>query len=233
MSTYHFVARVDHAIATFPSWPQAMSRQAGNLLADATGTTGYWQRTVLGLVVAIFGLPILFYVLTHPALLRRRLRSGPLAEPEPSQRIIVVLFLLAILTLGIVSALDHNHGWSTVPVFVVLLGDLLVAGGLVLVLFVFRANPFAASTVTVEQGQTVISTGPYAFVRHPMYSGLLSVLLGLPLALGSWWGLLIFPLLVAILIFRLRDEERYLAEHLPGYREYCSRVRYRLVPGVW
>jgi protein-S-isoprenylcysteine O-methyltransferase Ste14 len=144
-----------------------------------------------------------------------------------------MLFLLGILALGVVSALDHKHGWSNVPVFVILLGDLLVAVGLVLVLLVFRANPFAASTVTVEHGQTVISTGPYAFVRHPMYSGLLLVFLGLPLALGSWWGLLIFPLLVAVLIWRLTDEERYLAEHLPGYREYRSRVRSRLIPGVW
>ena len=132
-----------------------------------------------------------------------------------------------------VSALDHDSGWSHVPVYVVLIGDLLVAGGLVLVLLVFRANPFAAATVNVETGQTVISTGPYALVRHPMYSGGLLLFLGVPVALGSWWGLVLFLPMLVLIIWRLEDEETYLSNHLPVYRDYCAKVTHRLIPYIW
>jgi protein-S-isoprenylcysteine O-methyltransferase Ste14 len=135
--------------------------------------------------------------------------------------------------MGVVLARDHASGWSHVPVFVVLLGDLLVAAGLVLVWLVFRANPFAAAAVNVETGQTVISTGPYALVRHPMYSAGLLLFLGIPVALGSWWGLVLFPPLLVLVIWRLLDEERYLSIHLPGYRDYCAKVRRRLIPSIW
>jgi protein-S-isoprenylcysteine O-methyltransferase Ste14 len=129
--------------------------------------------------------------------------------------------------------LDNDFGWSHVPVFVVLLGDLLVAAGLVLVLLVFRVNSFAAATVNVETEQTVISTGPYALVRHPMYSGGLLLFLGVPLALGSWWGLVLFPPILVLIIWRLKNEERYLSNHLPGYRDYCAKVTHRLIPSIW
>jgi protein-S-isoprenylcysteine O-methyltransferase Ste14 len=196
-------------------------------------TAPYWQAEVFAVVWVVSGLPITFYLLTHPALLQRRLRSGPLAEPEPRQRIIISLFLLAVLAMGVVVALDHDSGWSDVPVFVALLADLLVAVGLALLWLVLRANPFAASTVTVESGQTVISTGPYSLVRHPMYSAGLLLFLGVPIALGSWWGLVVFLPLLALLIWRLLDEEAYLSTHLPGYPDYCAKVRRRLMPAIW
>ncbi len=192
-----------------------------------------WRATVFGLVFLACSLPILFYVLTHPALLRRRARIGPVAEPEPRQRIIVSLLLLCVAALGAVSGLDHEFGWSSVPVFVVLLGDVLVASGLLLIWLVFRANPFAAATVNVEPEQTVISTGPYALVRHPMYSGGLLLFLGIPFALGSWWGLILFVPLLVLIIWRLKQEERYLSTHLPGYRDYCAKVIHRLIPFIW
>jgi protein-S-isoprenylcysteine O-methyltransferase Ste14 len=203
------------------------------LVSGAAGTTAYWQVEVFALVWVVFCLPILFHLLTHPALLRRRLRCGPVAEPEPRQRIIIALLLLCLLALSVVLALDHKFGWSHVPVSVVLLGDLLVATGLVLVWLVFRANPFAAATVNVEKGQTVISRGPYALVRHPMYSAGLLLFLGAPLALGSWWGLVLFPPILVLIIWRLKNEERYLSTHLPGYRDYCARVTHRLIPYIW
>jgi len=120
-----------------------------------------------------------------------------------------------------------------VTVFVVLLGDLLVASRLILIWLVFRANPFAAATVNVETEQTVISRGPYALVRHPMYSGGLLLFLGAPLALGSWWGLVLFPPILVLIIWRIRNEERYLSTHLPGYRDYCAKVTHRLIPSIW
>jgi protein-S-isoprenylcysteine O-methyltransferase Ste14 len=192
-----------------------------------------WRTTVFGLVLLTFSLPMLFHVLTHPALLRRRLRIGPVAEPEPQQRLIVSLLPLCAVALGAVVGLDHEFGWSHVPVFVVLFGDLLVASGLLLIWLVFRANPYASATVNVETEQTVISTGPYAFIRHPMYSGGLLLFLGIPVALGSWWGLVsVLPILV-LMLWRLKQEERYLSTHLPGYRDYGAKVPHRLIPFLW
>jgi protein-S-isoprenylcysteine O-methyltransferase Ste14 len=141
-----------------------------------------------------------------------------------------VLWLAALF---VVLILDLHLGWSHVPVFVVPIGDLLVAGGLLLVWLAFRVNSYAASTVNVEPGQPVISTGPYALVRHPMYSGGLLLFLGIPMALGSWWGLILFPSMLVLLILRLKNEERYLSDHLSGYRDYCARVTHRLIPYIW
>jgi protein-S-isoprenylcysteine O-methyltransferase Ste14 len=203
------------------------------LVSGAAGTMAYWQAEVFSLVWLAFSLPIVFYLLTHPALLWRRLRGGPVGEPEPRQKIIISLLLLCVAALSVVLVLDNDFGWSHVPVFVVLLGDLLVAAGLVLVWLVFRVNPFAAATVNVETEQTVISTGPYALVRHPMYSGGLLLFLGVPLALGSWWGLVLFPPILVLIIWRLKNEERYLSNHLPGYRDYCAKVTHRLIPSIW
>jgi protein-S-isoprenylcysteine O-methyltransferase Ste14 len=176
---------------------------------------------------------IFLYLLAHPALFLRRLRAGPIAEREASQKIIISLTLALITALAIVIALDMRNGWSDVPTAIALVGDALFGAGLLLVLLVFSVNQFAAASVQVEAGQTVISRGPYAFVRHPMYSGGLLLFLGIPLALGSWWGLALYPAFVVLIVWRLMDEERYLLSHLPGYEEYRRRVRYRLIPSVW
>jgi protein-S-isoprenylcysteine O-methyltransferase Ste14 len=206
---------------------------AHGLVSGAAGPTAYWQLKVVGVIWAAGILPVLFYLVTHPALLMRRARGGPLAEPQPSQKIIVTLVVLCVLALFAASVLDSVHGWSHVPSPIVLVGDLLVAAGLVLLNLVFRVNPYAAAAVTVEPGQTVISTEPYALVRHPMYSAGLSLFLGAPLALDSRWGLLLFlPILVGI-IWRLLDEERHLSFHIPGYRDYCAKVTHRLIPSIW
>jgi len=114
-----------------------------------------------------------------------------------------------------------------------LIGDALIAIGFFLVFFVIKVNTFAASTVQVAEGQKVISTGPYAVVRHPMYAGSFPILIGTPLALGSWWGLSALIVFVPALIWRLVDEEGFLRKNLPGYTEYTAKVRFRLVPYVW
>jgi protein-S-isoprenylcysteine O-methyltransferase Ste14 len=203
------------------------------LASAAAGTVTYWQLIVFAVVWGAGILLILFHLVTHPALFRRRLRVGPRAEPAPRDRIIALLLVLCVLALAAVTALESVSGWSQDPVVVVLLGDLLVAGGLVLVFLAFRANPFAASMVQVEPEQTVISTGPYALVRHPMYSGGLLLFLGAPVALGSWWGLVLFPPILVLFIWRLKNEETYLSTRLPGYRDYCAKVTYRLIPSIW
>jgi protein-S-isoprenylcysteine O-methyltransferase Ste14 len=140
---------------------------------------------------------------------------------------------LGFIGLLIVPALDHRFAWSHLPPYAALTGDLLVALGFLAVFFVFRANSFSSATIELASDQKVISTGPYAWVRHPMYAGGLVLLLGMPIALGSWWGLLVVAAIVPALIWRLIDEERFLSRELPGYVEYRHKVRYRLIPLVW
>jgi protein-S-isoprenylcysteine O-methyltransferase Ste14 len=133
----------------------------------------------------------------------------------------------------VVPAVDHRFGGSGLPAVVVLAGDVLVVGGFLMVFFVFRENTFASATVEVAREQRVISTGPYALVRHPMYAGSLVWLIGMSLALGSKWGPLVLLLILPALMWRLLDEEKLLTDNLPGYWEYCQTVRYRLLPHVW
>jgi len=129
--------------------------------------------------------------------------------------------------------LDHRFGWSSVPASVSVLGDALIALAFLFIFFVFKENSYGASTIQIAEGQTVISTGPYALVRHPMYAGALVMLIGTPIALGSWWGLFAVLLILPVLIWRLLDEERFLRQNLAGYAEYQTKVRYRLLPCIW
>ena len=168
-----------------------------------------------------------------PALLRRRLRGGPTAEKETVQKIIVLVISIDFVGLLVVPALDHRFGWSSVPLFCRLAGDLLVVVGFYITFLVFKENTSAAATVEVAPDQRVITTGPYTHLRHPQYAGALLYLGGMPLALGSWWALLVFAGTVPFLIWRLLDEEKLLAAELPGYTEYRRRVRSRLIPGIY
>jgi protein-S-isoprenylcysteine O-methyltransferase Ste14 len=221
------------------AWSQRILHAWGGnaLVFGALGTTAYWQGQVFAVVWIVCILPTLFQIQTHPALRRRRAPMVGVAEKDARQRLIVALLALGMLALLVVSlvsgGLDSQLGVSSVPVPAVLFGDLLVASGLLLVWLVFRVNAYAASTVTVEPEQPVISTGPYALVRHPMYSGWLLLMLGVPVALGSWWGLVLFPPLLLVTIWRLTNEETYLCTHLPGYQDYCARVTHRLIPFIW
>jgi protein-S-isoprenylcysteine O-methyltransferase Ste14 len=171
--------------------------------------------------------------LKDPLLLERRKNVGPAAEQNVAQRIIMSIALLSIMALLVFCALDHRFGWSQVTGGVALAGDVLVALGLLINLFVFKANSFGGSTVQTFEDQKVISTGPYALVRHPMYVGVLIMMTGVPLALGSWGGLMILALMLPVLVWRILDEEKILKKDLPGYTEYTQKVRYRLAPYLW
>ena len=164
-----------------------------------------------------------------PALLARRVNN---TEKEQTQKFIHFFINLVFVAASVVSALDHRFGWSAVPTYGVVAGDVLVALGMLIIFFVFRENTFTASTVQVAAGQKVISTGFYALVRHPMYVGGLVFIFGIPLALGSWWGLLTFIPLTLLIVWRILDEERFLVKNLQGYGEYRSAVKYRLIPFV-
>lgn len=197
-------------------------------------TLDYWQAWLFLAVFSASTLAITVYLMRKDQnLLRRRMNAGPAAEKEKSQQIIQFIAALAFIATIVFPALDHRFAWSTVSVHVVLAGNALVAIGFGIMFFVFKANSFAAATIAVDAEQKVVSTGPYAIVRHPMYIGALIMLLGVPLALGSWWGLLTIIPIALVIVWRLLDEERFLVRSLPGYTEYRDKVRYRLVPLVW
>src|SRR5262249_5253564 len=160
-----------------------------------------------------------------PALLERRLRGGPTAEKRPAQKLIMLGASLGFVALLVVPALDHRLGWSAVPFGVVVGGDALVAVGFYLISVVYREHTFTSATIEIAEHQQVVSTGPYAIVRHPMYASASLYLLGTPLALGSYWGFVAMAAMMPFLIWRLLDEERFLARNLPGYVEYQQRVR--------
>ncbi|OBK73790.1 isoprenylcysteine carboxylmethyltransferase family protein [Mycobacterium sp. 1274761.0] len=206
----------------------------GLLVFPAAGTFDYWQAWVfIAVFIVSTMVPTTYLAVKYPDALRRRMASGPWNETRLVQKLIVVGILLANAAAGVVSGLDHRFGWSTVPTAIVIVGNVLVFGGLVLAELVVIQNNYAAATITVEKGQPVVSTGVYGVVRHPMYVGALIMMVGMPLALGSYWGLL--TLIPATLVFaaRITDEEKALRQELDGYDAYTEKVRYRMLPGVW
>jgi protein-S-isoprenylcysteine O-methyltransferase Ste14 len=206
----------------------------GLLLFVPAGTIRYWQAWVYLLIfMGASVLATLYLLRKDRALLERRMSGGPMAERRPAQKLIMLGTSVGFIALLVVPALDRRFGWSTVPFGGVVAGNALVAIGFSLILLVYRENTFSSATIEVATNQQVISTGPYAVVRHPMYASASLYLLGTPLALGSYWGLVPIAATVPFLIWRLIDEERFLSVNLPGYPEYQRRVRHRLVPFVW
>jgi protein-S-isoprenylcysteine O-methyltransferase Ste14 len=205
----------------------------GVLLFLPAGTFDYWQAWVFLAVFCIASIFSAVYLLKKdPAALERRMH-GPAAETRPVQKVVAAGVYVLVSALLVFSALDHRFGWSPVPAAVSLADDALVAIGLGITILVVIQNSYAAATVTVEVSQTVVSTGLYGLVRHPMYIGAMILMAGIPLALGSWWGLAVLIPCVVGVAFRIRDEERMLTNELNGYRDYTKTVHHRLVPYVW
>jgi protein-S-isoprenylcysteine O-methyltransferase Ste14 len=206
----------------------------GAMIFAAAGTLDYWQAWIF--LACYFGSSLvisLWLFRNDPALLERRMRGGPLAEGERNQKIIVAIISLGFIALLVVPGLDRRFGWSHMSAWVAIAGDVLLIAGWLGILAVFRANTFAAATIQVASGQRVISTGPYAIVRHPMYAAALLMLLGIPVSLGSWWGVLVLAAILPALAWRLLDEERVLVRDLEGYADYRRKVRWRLIPHLW
>lgn len=212
----------------------ALAVSIGLLLFVSAGTAQYWQGWVyLGIFTGASLLITLYLMKKDPALLKRRMNGGPTAEREPAQKVIMLFASVGFIGLLVVPALDHRFGWSMVPLPVVTGGNALVTIGFYLIFLVYRENTFTSATIEVAEDQKVISTGPYAVVRHPLYASALLYLVGTPLALGSYWGLLALLFMTLFLIWRLFDEEKFLAKNLPGYTQYQKQVQHRLVPYVW
>jgi protein-S-isoprenylcysteine O-methyltransferase Ste14 len=198
------------------------------------GTLDFWQGR---LFLAVFGASVIaisaYLLVRDPGLVERRMHAGPVAESRSTQKIIQAVTGLCFVGMLIVGGLDRRFGWSQVPAAVVVLANAIVPVSFGIIYLVFRENSFAGSTIQVAEQQRVITTGLYAHVRHPMYAGALPMLIAMPVALGSWWGLLLLIPMCAGLIARIFDEERVLSAELPGYDAYRRTVPWRLIPMVW
>lgn len=198
------------------------------------GSVSFWQGWLYGFVFVAATTAITIYFLKHdPKLVERRMQVGPTAEQEPAQKIIMTISLLGFVLLLALPGLDYRWHGSTLPLWLVLAANIGVAVSFAIFFVVLKANSYAASTIRVEANQPVVSTGPYAIVRHPLYSGALLLLASTPLALGSYWSLGIALVMGPVLVWRLLDEERFLIQNLPGYADYCRANRSRLIPWIW
>jgi protein-S-isoprenylcysteine O-methyltransferase Ste14 len=206
----------------------------GSMLFLPAGTFDYWQAWVfLAVVLVSAWAPTVYLLRTDPVALEGRMSGGPAAETRIAQKVVIAGLYFSLAAMVVVSVLDHRFGWSPVRTAICLVGDVLVAVGLGVVALVTIQNSYAASTVRVRADQRVVSTGLYGMVRHPMYTGNVIMLVGIPIALGSYWGLVFVVPGLIVLAWRIRDEEKLLREELTGYHEYTQTVRYRLVPLMW
>jgi protein-S-isoprenylcysteine O-methyltransferase Ste14 len=198
------------------------------------GTLDYWQGwAYLCTSVVVSGLYTLYVTIHDPALLVRRWKIGPSQEKELAQKVIVGFMLVAFAAALILPLLDYRFDGSSVPWFVSVIGDLLVMLSFYVFYLVSKVNTYAAASVRVEEDQKVIESGVYGLVRHPMYFGALFLIVGTPLALGSWLTLFLIPVFLITLYFRIAGEEQVLIRDLPGYVAYRQKVKRRLVPFVW
>ena len=206
----------------------------GLALFVPAGTFHYWQAWVfIAVFTAATLVPNLYLAVKDPAALQRRMKAGPTAETRVVQKFVISATILAVAVMLVLSALDHRFGWSDVPVAVTVVGNVLVAVGLLVAELVVIQNSYAAANITVEVDQKLVSTGLYGLVRHPMYVGALIMMVGTPLALDSYWGLIAIAAGLLVLALRILDEEKMLRQELAGYDDYMQKVPFRLVPYLW
>ena len=206
------------------------------LVFAPAGSFRFWQAWVFIGQFALFNVFFIGYFLARdPELIERRLKAK---EQRAEQRRFKVIWMLLWTAVLVLPGFDYRFGWSEswlggVPVWLAVLAQVIVACAWVVIFVVFRYNTFAAAVVQVEAGQKVITTGPYGLVRHPMYSGLVLMMLAIGFALGSYLAVVPSLLKIPLLMYRIFDEERFLRADLPGYADYCKQTRWRLAPGVW
>ncbi len=203
----------------------------GLLILIPAGTFNYWQVYVYFTVLVIPMIVVLFYFLKNdPKFLGRRTKTR---EKEKQQKLISVLSAIIFLSGYIISGLDHRFSWSNVSIYFIIIADVIIFFGYLIIFFVFKQNSYASNIVEINENQKIISTGLYGIVRHPMYVGVLIMFIPTPIALGSYWGLIPFALLPVSLVLRILNEEKVLAENLNGYKEYCQKTKFRLIPFIW
>jgi protein-S-isoprenylcysteine O-methyltransferase Ste14 len=203
----------------------------GLMLFLPAGSLNYWQAWIF---MGVLFIPVMFvvsYFLKHDrGLLERRMKFK---EKEAEQKTIIKITDLIFFVGFLIPGFDYRYGWSKVPTAVVIISDIIIFLGYLLVFFVFRENSYTSRIIEVDKKQKVISTGPYSVIRHPMYAGVISMFIFMPLALGSYWALIFFIPVIVLVILRTLNEEEVLLRDLKSYKEYCQKVRYRLIPGVW
>lgn len=203
----------------------------GLMLFLPAGSIMYWQAWIYCSVIFVPMAFIIFYLFNQdPELLERRMR---LREKEEKQKTIIKVAYIFFFIGFVIPGLDHRYHWSNVPVLLVITANAIVLSGYLLCFLVFQENSYASRIIEVEKGQNVITTGPYAIVRHPMYLGVLLMFLFTPLALGSYLALIFFLPLIPLIVLRLLNEEKVLLRELRGYKKYCQKTRYHLVPFIW
>lgn len=197
----------------------------------SAGTVFYWEAWLYLAVLLVPVVWIVAYLLRQaPDLLERRMR---MQEKESSQKLIIGLSAVVVLAAFMLPGLDKRYGWSSVPPAVVIAADAMVLLSYAMFALVLKENRYASRIIEVEQQQVVISTGPYAVIRHPMYFSVLLLYVFSPLALASYWAMIPVIALPVLLVARIHAEEALLARDLKGYKEYMQTVKYRLIPGVW
>jgi len=203
----------------------------GAMLFLPAGTFDYWQAWAYLAILIVPMIFVLAYLIRRdPELLQRRMR---MREKETEQKLVIKLSIVFFVIAFLIPGFDKRLGWSSVPLEVIVGADVIVLAAYMVFVLVLRENRYASRIIEVEQKQKVVTTGPYAVVRHPMYTGALLMYGFSPLALGSYWGMIPNLLLVVLIVTRIRNEEKILKRELEGYREYTQKVRYRLVPGIW
>lgn len=195
------------------------------------GTYDFWQVYIyFGIIIIPMLLATFYFLKKDPEVLERRLKTS---ESENEQKFIMAVLGISVVAMYLIPGFDKRFGWSEISFSMSLFADVFVLLGYLFMLYVTRINSFASRVIEVDAEQTVIDTGPYSRERHPMYVGALLMYLGTPVALGSWWAYLPASLIPILLAFRILNEEQVLKRDLAGYAEYCQRVRWRLIPGVW
>jgi len=203
----------------------------GSVFFLSAGTFAYWHAWVFMAILFIPMFFVLLYLFKYdPGLLERRMRTR---EKEMRQQLVMKLALIPFFAAFLIPGIDYRFGWSSVPVAVTIAADTLVFSGYIFFFLVLRENSYASRVVEVEKDQKVISTGPYAWIRHPLYLAVLVIYLFSPIALGSFWAVIAMIPLPFVLILRIKNEENLLKKELVGYEEYMREVRYRLIPLVW
>lgn len=209
--------------------PTIMMFVLGLILFLPAGSFRYWQAWIYWTLFLIPTIFITVYFFTRsPELLASRWQ----AQDQETVRKIPAFYKLFYLAY-IIPGFDFRLHWSNVPVWVVISANLIFFLGYVLIVRVFKENSYASANIKVEEDQQVIASGPYSIIRHPMYTGLLMMVLSTPLALGSYWAVIPGLLFIPWIVIRIKNEEELLSRNLPGYENYCTQTPYRLIPSVW
>lgn len=203
----------------------------GLMLFLPAGSLKYWHAWIFMCVLFTPAIFVVLYFLKHnPELLERRIKFK---EKEAQQKTIIKITNLIFFIGFLFPGFDYRFGWSNVPTFLVIMSDIIIFLGYLLVFFVFKENSYTSIIIEVDKKQKVITTGPYSVVRHPMYAGIIPMFIFMPLALGSYWALIFFILIIPLIILRTLNEEKVLLRDLKGYKEYTKKVKYRLIPYIW